>query len=309
MKRVALLAFENMSPFHLSVPCVVFGDVSKDFALTVCAETDAPLSTTAGFHLSTTHDLRAFDDADIIIIPSWHSPYQPPSDLLINALQKAHRKGTMIIGLCLGAYAIAAAGILDGKKATTHWAYFEDFKARFPLIDIESDVLYLQQDNVMTSAGTAAGLDCCLHVVRQTLGSTASNNIARYLVTPPQRLGGQAQYIATPIPEKGSDKRLATVLDEVLQSLDQPHSIEQLAERCAMSRRTFTRHFQAVTGKSFGQWLLSARLSHSQQLLETSTFSIEHVAAQSGFNTPTTLRHHFKRAFGISPSVWRKMYV
>ncbi|KKD58418.1 AraC family transcriptional regulator [Grimontia sp. AD028] len=308
MKRVAVYAFEGMSPFHLSVPCVVFADAASDFKVTVCSEPDAPLQTTAGFSIHTEHGLNAMDDADIIIIPSWHSPYQPPSNALINALKSANHRGALVVGLCLGSFALAAAGLLDRKRATTHWAYFEAFKSLFPNVVIDSDVLFVEEGNIVTSAGTAAGLDCCLQIVRNLKGSAATNDIARLLVVPPQRQGGQSQYISIPVPERGSDKRLAILLDEVLKSLNEPHSIDALAEKALMSRRTFTRRFQTITGRSFGQWLLSARLAHCQNLLESTALDIEHIATESGFNNATTLRHHFKNTFGVTPSVWRKMY-
>ncbi|CZF81361.1 HTH-type transcriptional regulator CdhR [Grimontia celer] len=308
MIHVAVYAFEGMSPFHLSVPCVVFADAAGDFSVTVCSELDTPIHTTAGFSIHTEHGLSKMDDADIIIIPSWHSPYLPPSNALVNALKAAHSKDALVVGLCLGSFALAAAGLLDGKRATTHWAYFDAFKSLFPHIAIDSDVLYVEEGNVVTSAGTAAGLDCCLQIVRNLKGSAATNDIARLLVVPPQRQGGQSQFISMPVPERGGDKRLAMLLDEVLKSLKEPHSIDALAEKAMMSRRTFTRRFQTITGRSFGHWLLSARLAHCQHLLESTSLDIENVAFESGFNNAITLRHHFKKSFGVTPSYWRKMY-
>ncbi len=308
MKKVAILAFEGMSPFHLSVPCVVFGDAAKHFQLTVCAESHQPMTTTAGFSISALQGIEAVEEADIVIVPSWYTPYQPPSAALISALQSAAARGSLVVGLCLGSFALAAAGLLDGKKATTHWAYFEAFKALFPHVEMDNDVLFVEQGNVVTSAGTAAGLDCCLKIARNELGSAAANDIARLLVVPPQRQGGQSQYISVPVPERVSDKRLAFLLEDVLKTLAEPHTIDVLAEKAGMSRRTFTRRFQAVTGKSFGHWLLAARLSHCQQLLESTAYDVEYIAGVSGFNNATTLRYHFKNAFGLSPSNWRKMY-
>ncbi|WP_199181417.1 GlxA family transcriptional regulator [Enterovibrio norvegicus] len=306
--NVAVLAFEGMSPFHLTVPCIVFGDLSSHFTLKVCAESQDLLSTTAGFQLAASHGLDAFDSADIIIIPSWHMSYQPPSQALIAALQHAEKRGALVVGLCLGSYVLAAAGLLNQKQATTHWAFFDDFSSLFPDIQLETDMLYVECDNVITSAGTAAGMDCCLQIVRRILGSTEANHLARLLVVPPQRQGGQSQYVSVPMPERGTDLRLSQLLDDVLVTLNLPHTIDELAEKNMMSRRTFTRRFQAVTGKSFGKWLLAARLSHCQQLLESSTLSVEQIADACGFNNTVTLRHHFKKSFGISPSAWRKLF-
>ena len=312
-KQVAVLAFEQISPFHLSVPCMVFGDAAlaaglSDFELKVCSETNTAITSSSGFQLVPQHGLDTLAKSDIVIIPSWPSPQQAPSQQLISAIHKAHKRGALLVGLCLGAYVLAAAGVLDGKLATTHWAYANDLQQRHSEINVQADVLYHQQDQTVTSAGTAAAIDCCLHLVRQLAGAEASNRIARLMVTAPHRTGNQAQFIELPVPEKVSDQKLAELMDEILNDLAAPYSTNMLADRMAMSRRTFTRHFRALTGQSVGQWILEQRLRHCQNLLEQSDQTIEQIAERSGFQSVVSLRHHFRQKFGVSPSEWRKTF-
>lgn len=311
--QVAVLAFEQISAFHLSVPCMVFGDAAQgagltDFSLTVCSEERAAVASSSGFQLLPRHGLESLAKADVIIIPSWSSPQHQPSEALLAAIQEAHKNGALLVGLCLGAYVLAAAGILNNKTATTHWAYAEDLQQRYPQINVQADVLYHQQDSVMTSAGTAAAIDCCLQLIRQYAGTEASNRIARLMVTAPHRTGNQAQFIELPVPEKVSDTKLAEMMDEILADLAAPYSTDILAQRMAMSRRTFTRHFRALTGQSVGQWILEQRLRHCQNLLEQSDQNIEQIAERSGFQSVVSLRHHFRQKFGVSPSEWRKTF-
>ena len=310
---VAAIAFDGISPFHLSVPCVVFGEDRSDggvpaFDFRVCAAEPGPLSTTAGFSIAATHGLDALAEADTIIVPSWRDPQeQPPADLL-DALRAAHARGAQLVGLCLGAFVLAAAGLLDGRPATTHWAWAAEFARRYPLVKVDPDVLYLDDGDVLTSAGTAAGLDCCLHVVRKLCGAQSANYIARRLVVPPHRQGGQAQYVQQPMPPNVRGDRLSALLDWVNGSLDAPHTLDALAQRAAMSRRTFTRHFKAATGTTVGAWLLAQRLARAQQLLESTDQSVEAIAGMAGFGSTASLRQHFADAFRTSPSAWRREF-
>jgi len=310
---VAAVAFDGISPFHLSVPCVVFGENRNEggvppFDFRVCAVEPGALSTTAGFSIAATHGLDALDEAHTIIVPSWRDPAETPPAVLLDALRRAHARGAQLVGLCLGAFVLAAAGILDGRQATTHWAWAEDFARRFPRVRLDPDVLYIDDGNVLTSAGTAAGLDCCLHVLRRMCGARAANYVARRLVVPPHRQGGQAQFIQQPVPPNLSGDRLSGLLDWVRGNLDEPHTLDALAERALMSRRTFTRRFRLATGTTVGAWLLAQRLARAQQLLESTDQSVESIAGIAGFGSTASLRQHFAEAFRTSPSAWRREF-
>lgn len=308
---VSVLVFDRISPFHLSVPCVVFGDRHPGlpaFDFRVCAMEPGALRTTAGFAVVTEHDLKALADAEIVIVPSWRDPAERPPAALIEALRLAHGRGATVVGLCLGAYVLAEAGLLDGRRATTHWAYAEDFARRHPAVDLDPEVLYVEDGGVVTSAGTAAGLDCCLHLLRQRFGAECANSIARRLVVPPHRQGGQAQFIERPVAATVRDSRLSGLLDWLRANLDQPHTLDALAERATMSRRSFSRHFRLLTGSTFGEWLLGERLALCQRLLESTAQPVERIAALAGFGSPVSLRHHFRATFGVSPNAWRQAF-
>lgn len=308
---IAVLAFDQISPFHLAVPCAVFGEShpgAPAFDLRVCAAEPGLLRTTAGFDLSVNAGLEALKGAQTIIVPSWRDPLERPSEALLQALQRAHQRGAQLVGLCLGAYVLAEAGLLDGRSATTHWAYAEDFAARFPRVKVDADVLYIDEGDVLTSAGTAAGIDACLHLLRRQYGVAPANRVARRLVVPPHRQGGQAQFIEQPLPERTRDSRLSAVIDQVRANLGQAHSLDSLADSVLMSRRTFTRRFRQMTGSTVGEWLLTERLARSQQLLEGSDASIEQIAEAAGFGSAVSLRQHFRAAFGVAPSAWRQTF-
>ncbi|WP_374600411.1 helix-turn-helix domain-containing protein [Niveibacterium sp.] len=308
---VAVVAFDQISPFHLSVPCVVFGDTHPGvprFDLQVCAAETGPLRTTAGFRVQVDHGLEALARAQIVIVPSWRDPAECAPQALCEALRAAHAQGAQLVGLCLGAFVLADAGLLDGRRATTHWAAAHAFAQRYPKVVLDADVLYVEDGPMLTSAGTAAGIDCCLHLLRQRYGGEVANRVARRLVTPPHRQGGQAQFIEQPLPAHPRDSRLTDLLDWVRAHLDQPHSLDSLAARTLMSRRTFTRHFRQITGTTVGDWLLGERLALSQRLLETTDQPVERIAALAGFGSAVSLRQHFGRAFGVSPSAWRQTF-
>lgn len=308
---MAVVAFDRVSPFHLSVPCVVFGDPHPGvptFDLRVCAGEPGALRTTAGFTLGVVHGLHALRKAELIIVPSWRDPAERPPEPLLKALVTAHRRGATIVGLCLGAYVLAAAGLLEGRGATTHWSYAADFAQRFPNVRLDPDVLYVDEGDIVTSAGTAAGIDCCLHLLRLRHGAAAANSVARRLVVSPHRQGGQAQFIEQPLPTTTRDSRLSNLLDEVRSSLREPHSLDSLAARAAMSRRSFTRHFRQLTGTTVQHWLLGERLSLSQRLLEASDQAVEHIAELTGFGSPVSFRQQFRNAFGVTPTAWRRTF-
>ena len=310
---VAVIAFDGMTPFHLSVPCLVFGRLMNEpglpqFHVRVCAADPVPLSTAAGFAITPEFGLDGLDGADIVIMPAWHDDGRDASRPLLNALRAASARGARMVGLCLGAFPLAQAGLLDGKSAATHWSMADVLSARYPKVKVDREVLYVDDGGVLTSAGVAAGLDCCLFLLRQLAGAEVANRVARRLLVAPHRQGGQAQFIERPLPVSGSDGRFADVLACVTANLAVVHNIDALAERAAMSRRNFTRHFRQATGTSFKQWLLSQRLAHAQGMLEKSEASIDVVAQEAGFGTALSLRQHFRASLQTSPSAYRKLF-
>lgn len=310
---IAVIAFDGINPFHLSVPSLVFGEDRRDlgippFKVMVCATGNGPLRTSAGFEIMTRYTLAALRRADIVIVPSWHDDCRPAPPVLLNALKQAHRRGTRLVGLCLGAFVLAEAGLLDGKTATTHWYCAQELADRYPAVRVDRDVLYVDGEDVLTSAGVAAGLDCCLHLLRQLCGAEAANRVARRLVIAPHRQGGQAQFIEQPLPVSSSDDRLSRTLEWAVRHLEQQHSVDTLAQRTVMSRRSFTRHFRRVTGTSVVQWLQNQRLVQAQRMLETGDQPIEVIAQKVGFGSALSLRQHFRRAFNTSPSAYRRHF-
>ncbi|RKF18130.1 helix-turn-helix domain-containing protein [Alginatibacterium sediminis] len=313
IKKVALVAFEGISAFHLSVPCLVFQDalnqLQQRFELKICSLSTNEIASGSGFNVVVNHDISILDGADIIIVPSWPNALPKPSTELIDKLVLAHQRGAILVGLCLGAFVIAETGLLDGKTATTHWAFTEQFTQRFPNVGFDSEPLYIDQGQLLTSAGIAASLDCCLHLIRRLCGSDIANQLARVMVTAPFRTGGQKQYIPSPVPKRPEQATsLTQVIDQVEQSINQTHSLDSLAKKCAMSRRTFTRQFKSVYGCTFSLWILNQRLKLSQQLLESHDEPISKVAELSGFGSESAYRKQFKIAFRISPSQWRSQF-
>ncbi|KRE97634.1 AraC family transcriptional regulator [Frateuria sp. Soil773] len=310
--RVAIVAFDRISPFHLSVPCAVFGEAAgaaaAPFEVRVCAAEPGELRSLAGFGIAARHGLRELARADIVVVPSWRDPQEVPPASLLAALRRAHRRGALLVGLCLGAYVLAEAGLLDGRRATTHWRWAERFAQRYPAVQVDSNVLYVDGGDVLTSAGTAAGIDCCLHVVRRRLGAETANRIARILVVPPHRQGSQAQYIEQPVAEGADEGPLAKTLDWAARHLAAPHSLDSLAARAAMSRRSFTRHFRQRTGTTVGQWLLGQRLALAQRLLETTDQPIERIAERAGFGSALSMRQHFSAMLNTTPSMHRREF-
>jgi transcriptional regulator GlxA family with amidase domain len=311
---IAVIAFDRISAFHLSVPCAVFGSYggvtgAPRFALKVCSSEGAMLATTtSGFSVVTEPSLEITRTADVVVVPSWRDTRETPPAALVDAVADASARGARVVGLCLGAYVLAAAGILDGRRATTHFAWADHFARSFPKIKVEPSVLYVDDGNVTTSAGTAAGIDCCLHIVRGLYGAKVADFAARRLVVPPHRHGAQAQLPPQPFSTEGAGFRLAELLDWLRGTIVQKHTADSLAERLAMSRRTFNRRFLSLTGCSLGEWLLAERLRLAQKLLETTDLPLEVIAARAGLGSGTSLRQHFSRYFQVSPSAYRKQY-
>ncbi|MDY7580033.1 helix-turn-helix domain-containing protein [Herbaspirillum sp. RTI4] len=312
-KRIALLAFDGISTFHLSIPYAVFGENRQDigipaYTISLCAAESGVLRTSMGLEIQIPDGLAALTEADIIIIPSWKDIDSLPPPHLTAALKEAHRRGARIVGLCLGAFLVAEAGLLAGRSATTHWAWAPVFAKRFPSVILDPQVLYIDHGDVVTSAGTAAGLDCCLHLLRQELGAELASRIARRLVIPPHRQGNQAQYVEpSSLANTGAD-RLAGTLEWAQGMLGEPLDVAMLANHAAMSRRTFTRHFRQATGMGIVQWLTVQRLFAAQRLLETSNASIEHIASATGFRTALSLRLAFAKSLDTTPSQYRREF-
>jgi len=312
-ETIAVVAFDGISPFHLSVPCMVFGEERDEagqprFRLQVCAVEPGPLRTTAGFTLQASHGLPALRRARTVIVPSWRDAGAPMPAALLEALRAAHRRGARIVGLCLGAFVLAEAGLLDHRPATTHWLAVPEFARRYPRVRLQPEVLYVDDGDVLTSAGTAAGIDCCLHLLRSQCGAEVANRAARRMVVAPHRQGGQAQYIEQPLRLSTEGDRFASLLDWLGTRLNESHSLDALAERTHMSRRNFTRRFREATGTTLHQWRQAQRLALAQRLLEGSALSIEAIAVDTGFGSAVSLRQHFGAAFKTSPSAYRRQF-
>jgi len=251
--------------------------------------------------------LSLLQQAGTIVIPGWRDPSEPPSREIVRALQRAHRRGARLCSICSGVFVLAAAGLLDGRRATTHWKYVEQLRARHPLIEVEPDALYVDEGQVLTSAGSAAGLDMLLHLVRRDHGARVANQVAQRLVLPPHREGGQAQFIARPVAqdERG---RLARLLDFLRAHLETPHTLASLAAKAAMSPRTLQREFRAATGLAPYQWLMRERVGRARELLETTRLPPARIAQLAGLKSEESLRHHFRRQVGTAPARYRKQF-
>ena len=308
---VALVAHPQFSPFHFGVPFLVLGmplGARKLFELQIVTPAGQALAAERALTVQPDGGIELLAQADIIVIPGWHQLDAPPEPALAQALRQARARGAHIVGLCYGTYALAYAGLLDGKRASTHWMGEHDFTQRFPQVQLDMNSLYVDDEGLITSAGTAAGIDCCLYIVRKFHGQKTANKIARLLVVQPHREGGQAQFIEQPVARSTQDARINQLLDFLRQHLHAPHDVDSLAARAAMSRRTFTRHFSKATGMPLGEWLISERLQRARELLESTSLPIETIAHQIGFHHATSLRQHFKRRNHVSPSEWRKTF-
>lgn len=310
---VAVIVFEGISMFHLAVPCMVFGeDLARlgvpRYRLLICAIAPGLNATMSGFNIEVHHDLSILAEADTVIVPAWRDPEERPPEVLLDALRAAHARGSRIVGLCLGAFVLAEAGLLDGRVASTHWVWSDDFARKYPRVKLDKKVLYVDNGDILTSAGTAAAIDCCLHLLRCDHGAEVANRIARRMVVAPHRDGGQAQYIEQPLPRNSGSDQLTTTLDWAIEHLEQPLSLDVLATRAAMSRRNFTRRFKLKTGTNVSQWLLNHRLAVVQRLLETSDKTIDHIAEIAGFGSTVSLRQHFSATFSVSPAAYRRQF-
>jgi AraC family transcriptional regulator, transcriptional activator FtrA len=309
---VAVIVYDGVSPFELGVACDIFGhDYSAAFGvpwygLTVCAHTPS-VTTDVGIQMQVPHGLEALRAAATVIVLPTELPDQVPAEVL-GALREARRRGCRMVSLCTGAFVLAAAGILDGRPATTHWSECADLARRYPGVRLDPGVLYVDDGDLLTSAGSAASIDLCLHVVQRDYGTEIATRLARDLVVPLQRDGGQAQYIEAPVPVLDSTNLFAGTVAWLQEHLDQSVTVHDLAARAAMSPRTFARRFLAAVGTTPYQWLVRERIRLAQRLLETSDLPVEAVAARSGFGTADNFRKHFTRVLRTSPQAYRRTF-
>ncbi|WP_255953244.1 GlxA family transcriptional regulator [Streptomyces odontomachi] len=309
-KSVALAISDGIPLLEVAAPCEIFGTKRRGLAdswydFTVCGSHTAQIG--GWFQAGRARPLSALAEADTVIVPACRSVVDGPSKELVDAVRAAHAAGARIVSICTGAFVLAAAGLLRGRRATTHWMHTDLLAARHPEVQVDRDVLYVDEGDVLTSAGKAAGLDLCLHIVRLDYGAAVANGLARILVMPPHRDGGQAQFVAPAAP-RGQSAALGELLHWATARLDEPLTVPDLARHARMSTRTLNRRFTAATGMTPLQWLLSQRIYHAQQLLETTDHSIEQIAAQTGMGTATTLRRHFNRTVGVPPDTYRRTF-
>ena len=311
---VVVLAYDGLCTFEFGIASEVFGLERPElgeqwYRYSVCGVEEGPLRAAGGLVVQPSSGRAVLKRADVVVVPGWRGIDAPVPKDLIADLQRAHRRGARIMSLCSGINVLAAAGLLDGRRATTHWRYFESVQRRYPSIHLQADVLYVDDGDVLTAAGSAAGIDLCLHVVRKEFGSKVANTVARRLVVPPHREGGQAQFVERPVAVEHEGARLGGLLDWVRRNLDKPHSIASLADKCGMSARTFQRRFRQATGVAPGEWLVIERVRLAQEQLErTGRRSLARIAERCGFGSVETMRHHFRSKAGISPASYRKRF-
>lgn len=313
MDVIAVVAFDQINPFHLSVPCLVFGEEQPSAELPpceirVCTPGAAPITTTAGFTVATGHGLDEVAGASMVIVPSWPDPEVPAPPAILDAIRAAHRGGARIVGLCLGAFVVAETGLLAQRPATTHWKWADVFARRFPEVLLEREALYVDDGDIVTSAGTTAAIDTCLHLLRRRHGAELANRVARRLVTPPHRAGGQAQFIEYPLPATGAEHPLAATLRWAIEHLGEELTVDRLAAHARMNRRSFTRHFRSTVGTGVAAWVATQRIAMAQRLLETSDATVERIAARCGFGSAVTMREQFARTLGTTPSAYRNTF-
>lgn len=309
--RVAILALDSVVPFDLGVPCEIFGFDRPEvggalYDVRVCALEPGRVAAAGGLAIEVRHGLRALAAAHTVIVPGIDDLDRPVPAAVRAALRRAHERGARIASICTGAFVLAAAGLLDGRRATTHWRNAPTLAARFPAVRVDPRVLYVDDGEILTSAGIAAGIDLCLHLVRRDYGAAIANTIARHMVVAPHRSGGQAQFVETPLP--APDGGLERTRTWALERLAEPLTIARLAAHAGMSRRTFTRRFRAETGTSPLRWLLHQRILLARHLLETTGEPVERVAARCGFGSALSLRLHFRRAVATSPLAYRRAF-
>ena len=311
IRNVAVPVLDGVAAFELGVICEVFGVNRSDdarlpnFDFALCTETPGTVRTPSGFDLVVEHDFSRLDEADLVAVPAISRDEPMPEELLA-ALRRAVERGAQVMSVCTGAFTLGEAGLLDGRDCTTHWSHADDLAERFPEARVNPDVLYVDSDGVLTSAGTAAGIDASLYLIRREFGTDVANRLARRMVTPPHRDGGQRQFVDQPVPCESDT--LSDTLGWMLEHLAEDLTVEQLAEHAHLSPRTFARRFRAETGTTPLQWLTDQRILHARRLLEETAQPVETVADLVGFGSASVLRHHFSRRVGTTPLEYRKTF-
>ncbi len=312
--RVVTLAYDGLCTFEFGVSVEVFGlprpEMGHDwYRHTVAGVEPGPMRAAGGLTVTVEGGLSLLADADLIVIPGWRSIDAPVPEPLIAALRNAHARGARLMSLCSGVRVLAATGLLDGRRATTHWRYIGTIGELHPTVTLLPNVLYVDEGDVLSAAGSAAGIDLCLHIVRKDYGSEAANTVARRLVVPPHRDGGQAQFIQAPVARARESPRLSTLFDWIRERLHDDLSIAILAQRAGMSPRTLQRRFEETTGLGPGEWVLQERMARAKALLEAEpTTKLDDIATATGFGSPSTLRHHFRTRFGSTPNTYRRQF-
>jgi AraC family transcriptional regulator, transcriptional activator FtrA len=312
-RNVAMVVYDGFTAFELGVACEIFGDdrwvTPGDpwYRFFLCGENSVPVTSDAGFRILIPYGLEQLSTVDTVIVAPTYRPDDVPSSVF-DALRQAHARGCRILSFCGGAFVLAEAGLLDGRRAATHWAECDELARRYPRVSVDPGVLFVDEGDILTSAGSAASIDLCVHIVRQDYGSEVATQLARQLVVPPQRDGGQAQFIERPLPVLDSTNLFADTVEWVQAHLAEPVTVEDLATRSAMSPRTFARRFLAAIGTTPYQWLVQQRVQLAQRLLEVTDLSIEAVAERSGFCTAANLRKHFSRVVHTSPQSYRRAF-
>jgi AraC family transcriptional activator FtrA len=309
--KVAVLVYEGMSTFEFGIVVELFGIPRSEFdhrySFEACGLESGPLKATGGVRLLPPKGLKALLNADTIIIPGWRNADEPPPQRLVRTLVTAHQRGARLVSICTGIYVLAATGLLNGKRATAHWKDIETVSRAFPEVQFEPDVLYVDEGDILTSAGSAAGIDLCLHIIRKDFGTVTANKAARRLVVSPHREGGQAQFIDKPVGEQTSPW-LSHLLDWVQLRLHNSITVEELADQARMSKRTLSRRFAETTGTSPLDWITNLRVRQAKDLLETTPLSVEEIADKCGFGSAPTLRHHFRARVKLSPNAYRTSF-
>ncbi|GAA3467513.1 helix-turn-helix domain-containing protein [Nonomuraea roseola] len=309
--RVVALVLPPQSSFELACAAEVFGvgrpGLPSRYAFGVCAERPGSVPTLAGYDMTVGEGLEALEAADTVVIPGWQRPEEPASPEVITALRRVHERGARLVAICSGAFLLAQTGLLDGRRATTHWRMAADLATRFPEVEVDPDVLYVDLGDLATSAGTAAGIDLCLHLVRADHGASYAAQVARHMVMPPHREGGQLQYAVPPATERPSES-LAPVLDWAAERLHEPLDLDALAVRAGVSARTLARRFAEQLGVSPGRWLLAQRVAAARALLEETDLPVETIATRVGLSSAANLRRRFHRALRTTPAAYRRSF-
>lgn len=303
--RLAVLAYEGISPFMLSTPLAVFGEpfLASGHSVDVCS-TISRFPAGSGLIIETSHMLKDARDADVVILPGWRNAEERVSNEIVAELEAAYERGGIVVGLCLGSFGLAQAGLLDGRRATTHWLHANELAIRHPNVTVDAGALFVDEGRILTSAGIASGLDCCLHLLARISGVGEANRIARHLVLAPQRAGAQPQLIKCPALGSSADLRITEILETLRTDPSATPTLDELALRAGMSRRSLTRHIQARTGGSLSAWLKRSRLARAQEMLASGARGLDDIAARSGFPDAHALRNAFRVELGITPTQW-----